>query len=264
MYVSPSRPLILLALLPACTHQQQWELAWSDEFEHAGLPDTTVWTYAVGGHGWGNQELQYYTDARPQNAFVRDGRLHLTAHHETYGSHSFTSARIISRGKKDFQYGRVEVSARLPEARGTWPAIWLMPSDWTYEQGGWPDVGEIDIMEHVGHNPGVVHSSAHSKRYQWQTDTQKTDSVMVADASSAIHTYVLEWSPKILQTYVDEVPVLTYRNENTGADAWPYDKPFYLILNIAIGGVWGGMVDTAAFPQTMEIEFVRVYRSANR
>ncbi len=254
----------MLLLAPACTTPPSWTLVWSDEFDYAGLPDSTIWGYAVGGHGWGNNELQYYTRGRMANAAVREGVLHLTARHEPYGGRAFTSARLITRGKKDLQYGRVEIRAQLPAARGTWPAIWMMPADWTFAQGGWPDVGEIDIMEHVGHHPGLIHSSAHSKAYQWQAGTQKTDSLLVEGATTAFHTYALEWSPDFIRTFVDTVPVFTYRNEGTGIDAWPYDKPFYLILNIAVGGAWGGRVDTSAFPQTMLIDFVRVYQAAGR
>ncbi len=239
-----------------------WELVWSDEFDYTGLPDSTRWGYAVGGHGWGNRELQYYTDARPENAYVRDGTLTITAIREAYEDQPYTSARLITRGKGDWQYGRFEIRAKLPKARGTWPAIWMMPSDWEFSQGGWPDVGEIDIMEHVGHEIGKIHASAHSKAYQWQIGTQKTGTIDVPDATEAFHTYVLAWSADVLRAYVDDRLFFEYENEGEGSAKWPYDKPFYLILNIAVGGAWGGSrgIDEDAFPQSMEVDFVRVYK----
>lgn len=259
--------LIIGLTTAACTGQHRsaadgWTLVWADEFDGAGLPDSAKWGYAVGGHGWGNQELQYYTRARPENARVENGLLHITARHEAYEGSTFTSARVTTSGKADWQYGRFEIRARLPGARGTWPAVWMMPAGWSFEQGGWPDVGEIDIMEHVGHEVGTVHASAHSRDYQWQKGTQKTGTIEVPDATDAFHTYVLEWTADALRAYVDDRLYFAYENEGEGVSKWPYDKPFYLILNIAVGGAWGGQqgVDTTAFPQTMEIDYVRVYQ----
>ena len=243
----------------------EWMLVWSDEFNYSGLPDSARWTYAVGGHGWGNNELQYYTERRSKNAHVSNGLLHIVAHHEPHKGRTYTSTRLTSRGLGDWKYGRFEVSARVPSAKGTWPAIWLMPSDWTFPMGGWPDVGEIDIMEHVGHDPGVIHSSAHSRRYNWQAGTQKTGAIEVPDATSAFHTYILEWSADTIRTFVDEQPVFVYAREDSTSESWPFDKPFSLIINVAVGGAWGGIVDSAAFPQSMTVDYVRVYqRDTNR
>ena len=251
----------------ACTGQNRsaedgWSLVWADEFETDGLPDSTKWGYAVGGHGWGNQELQYYTEARPENAQVEDGVLRITARAEEYEGNPFTSTRLTTSGRAAWQYGRFEIRARLPGAVGTWPAIWMMPDGWSFEQGGWPDVGEIDIMEHVGFDVGTVHASAHSRDYQWQKGTQKTGTIEVPDATEAFHTYALEWTPEVLRAYVDDELYFEYENEGEGAGKWPYDKPFYLILNIAVGGAWGGQegVDRSAFPQTLEVDYVRVYQ----
>ena len=215
----------------------------------------------MGGHGWGNDELQYYTEARPENAVVQDGHLIITARHEPYEGRTYTSARLVSQGKGDWQYGRFEIRARLPDARGTWPAIWMMPSDWQFEDGGWPDVGELDIMEHVGYDPGVVHASAHSRDYQWQTGTQQTGTITVPDASEVFHTYVLEWEAEAVRAFVDDSLYFSYENEGEGWTKWPYDKPFSLILNVAVGGAWGGAegIDESAFPQAMEVDYVRVY-----
>jgi len=258
---------LLLAglIVPAVAYAQAgpgWQLVWSDEFEVDGLPDSTRWSYAVGGHGWGNQELQYYTEARSENARVEDGHLLLTAVEEAYQGNGFTSARLTTSGKAAWQHGRFEVRAKLPGARGTWPAIWMMPDGWDFDQGGWPDVGEIDIMEHVGTAVGTVHASAHSRDYQWQRGTQKTGTISVPDATDAFHTYALEWSAEAIRAFVDGEMYFEYVNEGEGPGTWPYDKPFYLILNVAVGGAWGGQqgIDTAAFPQTMAVDYVRVYQ----
>ena len=274
----PTLPLVALAVALATTGCQpskpgtadpspsdapSWQLVWSDEFDYEGLPDPSRWTYDVGGHGWGNKELQYYTEARLENARVGEGKLHITARREDWEGNPYTSARVISQGKGDFQYGRFEIRAKVPGARGTWAAIWMMPSDWHFGEGNWPDVGEIDIMEHVGHDPGVIHASAHSRDYQWQAGTQKTGVTTVGDATEAFHTYVLEWTPEVLRAYVDETLFFEYENEGLGWTKWPYDKPFYLILNIAVGGAWGSVkgIDEDAFPQVMEIDYVRVYQA---
>ena len=238
------------------------KLVWFDEFDYEGLPDPMKWDYDTEGnaHGWGNHEAQYYTKANKENAFVKDGKLHITALKKNIEDKEYTSARLIS--KDDWKYGRIEVNAKLPDARGTWSAIWTMPGGWTFNDGNWPDVGEIDIMEHVGHNLGVIHASAHSKDYQWQKNTQKTGTIYIPDVNSEFHSYILDWSKDIMKVYVDDSLYFTYKNEGLGETKWPYDKPFYLILNIAVGGAWGSIegIDDSAFPQTMEVEYVRVYQ----
>ncbi|MCG8527460.1 MAG: glycoside hydrolase family 16 protein [Opitutales bacterium] len=245
------------------THDKgNWVLVWSDEFDGNGLPNESKWTYDVGGFGWGNKELQYYTDARIENAEVSNGTLKITAIREDFETNSYTSARLVTRSKCDFGYGRLEIRAKLPSAVGTWPAIWMMPQDWTFEDGGWPSVGEIDIMEHVGWEPGVIHASAHSEDYQWQKGTQKTATIRIPDATEAFHTYVLERDENVIRAYVDDQLYFEYKNEGLGVTKWPYNKPFYLILNIAVGGAWGSVegIDETAFPQTMEVDFVRFYQ----
>jgi beta-glucanase (GH16 family) len=240
----------------------EWELVWADEFDQDGLPDSEFWSYAVGGHGWGNKELQYYTEGRLENAFVENGLLTITARKEAFEGNEYTSARMITRGKVDMMYGRIEVRAKLPDGLGTWPAIWMMPSHWSFEDGGWPDIGEIDIMEHVGYEIGVVHASAHSKDYQWQKGTQKTGTISIPDATKAFHTYVLEWSPDYLKAFVDDELFFEYQNEHLGVDKWPYDKPYYLIMNIAVGGAWGAAkgIDPEAFPQKLVVDYARYYK----
>lgn len=240
----------------------KYRLVWQDEFNYTGLPDSTKWGYDTEGNeaGWGNREAQFYTRANPENAWVQDGKLRITALHKPHGDKDYTSARIIS--KTDWKYGRVEVRARIPDGRGTWSAIWMMPGGWTFHDGNWPDIGEIDIMEHVGHETGIIHASAHSKDYQWQKGTQKTAIIDVPDVTEDFHTYALEWNPEVMHIFLDDSLYFEYQNEGLGKSKWPYDKPFYLIMNIAVGGVWGNVegFDTTAFPQTMEIDYVRVYQ----
>lgn len=242
-----------------------WQLVWSDEFDYKGLPDQRKWDYKVGGHGWGNNELQYYTSGALTNARVEQGNLIIEAHKEKISSNSYTSARLVSKGKGDWTYGRFEIRAKLPAGRGTWPAIWMLPSQTTYGDRFWPDNGEIDIMEHVGFDPGVIHASTHTKTYNWPRKNHKTATLTVPDAQTAFHVYALEWSPERIDVYIDKNKVFSYKNEATGWEAWPFDENFHLILNLAIGGNWGGAkgVDDSIFPQRMEVDFVRVYQQGS-
>jgi len=240
----------------------KYQLVWQDEFDYNGLPDSTKWKYDTEGNeaGWGNNEAQYYTEANEKNAHVTNGILKIIAHKEEVGGKAYSSARLVS--KADWKYGKIEVNAKLPKAVGTWSAIWMMPGNWSFNDGNWPDIGEIDIMEHVGHDPGVIHASAHSKDYQWQAGTQKTDTIFVPDFGDEFHSYILEWTPEVMKVFVDDKQYFEYINEGLGASKWPYDKPYYLILNLAVGGAWGSVkgIDEAAFPQTMEVDYVRIYQ----
>lgn len=243
-----------------------YTLIWSDEFNYMGFPDSTKWGYDTEGNdfGWGNNEAQYYTTYKRNNAWVKEGILKITALKEDTLNKEYTSARLISLDS--WKYGRIEVCAKLPEARGTWSAIWMMPGGWSFNDGNWPDIGEIDIMEHVGHDLGVVHASAHSKDYQWQIGTQKTATIMIKNASTKFNVYALEWTPDKLEAFVNDSLYFEYENEKLGESKWPYDKPFYLILNLAVGGAWGSAkgIDDTAFPQTMEIDYVRVYQKIDK
>ena len=242
--------------------EEEWELVWQDDFNYSGLPDSTKWDYDTEGNaaGWGNHEAQHYTKLDKDNAWVENGILKITARKEDQEGKNYTSARLIS--KVDWQYGKVEVKAKLPKARGTWSAIWMMPEGWSFKDGNWPDIGEIDIMEHVGHDLGIIHASAHSKDYQWQKNTQKTNTIQIPKVYEKFHSYILEWTPDVISCYVDEKLYFTYENEKLGESKWPYDKPFYLILNVAVGGAWGNLqgIDEEAFPQKMEVDYVKVYQ----
>lgn len=261
---------MVMVAFQACSQSRQgsqndskeYEMVWNDEFDYTGLPDPAKWTYDTEGNeaGWGNNESQWYTVENNENAWVENGKLRITALRKDFQNKKFTSARLVS--KPDWKYGKIEVSARLPEATGTWPAIWMMPGGWSFNDGNWPAVGEIDIMEHVGHDLNVVHASAHSKDYQWQAGTQKTGTIRVPGATSEFNRYSLEWTPEALKAFVNDSLYFEYKNEGLGDSKWPYDKPFYLIMNVAVGGHWGSVkgIDENAFPQTMEVDYVRVWQ----
>jgi beta-glucanase (GH16 family) len=242
-----------------------WRLVWADEFEGDGLPDSTRWGYDVGGHGWGNDELQYYTERRPENARIAAGRLVIEARREPMEGREYTSARLVTKGRGDWLYGRIEARARLPSGRGTWPAIWMLPTEWRY--GGWPESGEIDIMEHVGHDPDVVHATVHTAAYNHLEGTQVGAARVVPTARAAFHVYAVEWTPAEIRGYIDGIHYFSFPNERLSSAAathreWPFDQPFHLVLNVAVGGGWGGAegVDPDIWPQRMEVDYVRVYR----
>ena len=204
---------------------QDWELVWNDEFEVDGLPDASRWSYDVGGGGWGNQELQYYTEGRSENARVENGALIIEALNEPFGGNQYTSARLVTREKGDWRYGRVEVSAKLPVGRGTWPAIWMLPTEWIYGDGGWPDNGEIDIMEHVGFDPEQIHGTVHTDAYNHTIGTQKGGQMFVAGVLDEFHEYAIEWTPSKLEFMVDDVVYFRFFNDDAGWPTWPFGSP---------------------------------------
>lgn len=238
---------------------KQPEMVWSDEFNYSGLPDSTKWNYDVGGNGWGNNELEFYTDRRTENARVENGVLVIEARKEPWQGMGYTSARLITKGKGDWQYGKIEVKAKLPRGRGTWPAIWMLGSTTPLK---WPDDGEIDIMEHVGFDPGNIHASIHCKKYNHVIGTQKTAITMVPDCSDKFHVYTVEWNKDSVLESVDGSVYFRFGNEKSGYAAWPFDNKMHLLLNIAVGGNWGGQqgVDSTIWPQRMEVDYVRVWR----
>lgn len=235
------------------------KLIWSDEFNYKGLPDSAKWNYDVGGDGYGNNEAQFYTKNRPENAKVENGNLIIEARKENWEKNRYTSARLLTRGKFSFQYGTVEVRAKLPKGRGTWPAIWMMSEN----MKKWPDDGELDIMEHVGFNQGYIHASVHTKKYNHIIGTQKTDTLIVKDASEKFHVYKADWTPEKIDVYIDDQKFFTYENKEKTYEAWPFDQPYFIILNLAVGSFWGGKegIDDVIFPQKYEIDYVRVYEN---
>ena len=266
-------PTLVLAL-SAPLMAADWRLVWSDEFNGKGAPDETRWTYAEGFSF--NNEAQYYTKARPENVRIENGMLVIEARREQFENRFFregsklakdrqktaeyTSGRLTTEGKESWNHGRVEVRAKLPAGRGTWPAIWMLGAN--REEAGWPKCGEIDIMEHVGFDPGVIHANIHTQKYNHMKKTNKGDKIVVENPSASFHVYAAEWSTDRMEFFVDGKKYFTYANEKTGIEAWPFDKPFYLILNVAIGGMWGGQkgIDDSIFPQRMEVDYVRVYQ----
>ena len=236
------------------------KLVWSDEFNTPGHPDTTKWAYNIGtgSDGWGNNELEYYTNSN-NNARVENGNLIIEARKENLGGQNYTSARMLTQGKADWTYGRFEIRAKLPAGVGSWPAIWMLGSN--IDQVGWPACGEIDIMEHVGKSLNEIHWSAHSKLYNWPKGTQKTAKAFINDVTTSFHVYTLDWSKKEMKFYVDNVLYLTVENENKSDEYYPFVAPQFLLLNLAVGGGFGGpKVDDSIFPIRMEVDYVRVYQ----
>ncbi len=254
---SPAPPSVAQAAAPP-----GYALVWSDEFEVAGLPDAAKWVHDTGRNrvGWHNNELQYYAADRPQNAVVRDGLLILTARRESlsslpdWGGQRYSSARLITRGKAAWTYGFFEVRAKLPCGQGSWPALWMLGSG-----GRWPQDGELDIMEHAGSNPSRVFSSVHTQA--GSGGKASSGARQLTDACSTFHNYQMTWTASEVRFAIDGVEHHRYVNPRIGADAWPFDAPQFVILNLAIGGDIGGPVDDRIFPIAFEIEHVRVYQT---
>jgi len=250
--------------LPANYH-----LVWSDEFDTDGLPDPTKWDYDTDRNavGWYNNEAQYYARDRPENARVEGGNLVIEARHEDldpttfpdWGGQHYTSARLLTRGKAAWTYGFMEVRAKLPCGVGTWPAIWMLSAP---PQTTWPDDGEIDIMEHVGFDPGVIHGTVHTKSYNSVLNNVRTATITQVDVCNAFHLYQLTWTANRIAIGLDNHNYFQYSNDGSGNSEWPFDSPQYLLLNIAIGGDWGGQqgIDNSIFPVEMQIDYVRVYQ----
>ena len=239
---------------------QDWQLVWSDEFNDPNI-DMSKWDYDVGtgDWGWGNNEAQYYTYSS-YNSFIEDGKLIIKAMLQNYGGANYTSARMVTKNHGDWTYGRFVVRAKMPAGLGTWPAIWMLPTDWVY--GGWPYSGEIDIMEAVGFDHGTIHANAHCEIYNWWNGIPPTGGdLFVNDFNTEFHDYIIEWDENSIKWYVDDIQYHTYMNINQGSAYWPFDQDFHLLLNIAIGGTWGGQqgIDNSIFPVQMEVEYVRVY-----
>jgi beta-glucanase (GH16 family) len=242
-------------------------LVWRDEFNGKSL-DTSQWVYdtARNKEGWHNNEKQYYSAGRRENLRVENGVLTIEARKETldpkrfpdWGGQQYTSARIFT--KTGWTYGYYEIRARMPCSRGTWPAIWMLPVDLKE----WPDDGEIDIMEHVGAEPHLIYATLHSKLFNHVIKTQRSAQRMVPTNCSAFHTYQLDWRPDVILIGVDGKGILRVRNDQPGGKgAWPFNTPFKMILNFAMGGDWAGAkgIDDAALPKTFVVDYVRVWQT---
>jgi beta-glucanase (GH16 family) len=229
-----------------------WKLVWNDEFNGSSL-DLTKWQYEVNGNGGGNHELEYYT-ADTSNSYVANGSLVICAKRENYLGKQYTSARINTQGQGDWKYGHIEVRAKLPEGRGLWPAIWMMPTNSEY--GDWPSSGEIDIMECLGQEPQKIYSTIHFGQ-SVATKQQMGGSYSLPSGafSDTSHVFAIEWDSTSIQWFVDG---FKYFTANKSA---PFDKEFYIILNVAVGGYWPGSPDEfTTFPQKMIVDYVRVYQ----
>lgn len=233
-------------------------LAFSDEFETPGSLDPAKWGYEIGYIR--NDEKQFYT-SRSENVRAEGGSLVIEARKEAYQGYGYTSASVNTLGRFEFRYGRVEVRAKLPTGNGSWPAIWMLGTNRL--QVGWPSCGEIDIMENVGFDPLRIHASVHTAAYNHTIGTQKTASVTIASPWDDFHVYAMEWSADRIEVFVDGQKYFTFRHEGTGTRTWPFDKPQYLLVNLAIGGGWGGQrgIDDALFPKRYLVDYVRVYRA---
>lgn len=260
--------IVIFALLCINVSAQNcYRLVWSDEFEQNGAPDATAWGYDLGNSGFGNNEVQNYTNTR-ENSRIENGILIIEAK-KTAGS--WTSARLKSQGKKSFTYGRIEFRAKLPAGSGTWPALWMLGEN--TGTAGWPACGEIDIMEHVGKNPGVVQAAMHTPSSYG--NTQNKGSIAVNGFSSDFHIYAVEWSETKMDFYVDNNLYYTYAPSVRNDQTWPFNKPAFIIMNIAMGGNWGsdtkyetgGLkngIDPALTSVRMEVDYVRYYNKTDK
>ena len=235
-----------------------FSLHWSDEFDADGTPDPTKWDCEEGRIR--NGELQHYTRDRRANARVEGGLLVIEAHREDFAGATFTAASLITKGKAAFEHARIEVRAKLPRGRGVWPAIWLLGTN--IDAVGWPTCGEIDLMEFVGFDALAVHANVHSEARNHMRGNGRGTRIPLADPSVQFHVYGVEWDPKRLVFTLDGRNTFEVTNDGTGVASWPFDQPFYLLLNLAVGGSWGGQkgVDESVFPQRLEVDWVRVWQ----
>lgn len=240
-----------------------WIPVWCEEFNYVGAVDPTKWRHQVAGGGFGNQELQFYT-SRPENAWVDGEKLVITAIKENYSGHAYTSSKIWTQGLHNFKYGKFEVRAKVPSGGGTWPAFWMMPKSSVY--GGWPNSGEIDILEHTGNNLNTVLGTVHTGKYNHLLGTQIGFTRSVPRLSEDFHIYSVTWNEYSFSWFINGLNygTLTFSpGQNLDVEtymAWPFDQEFYMILNLAMGGGLGGTVDPNFISDTFEIDYVRVYQ----
>jgi beta-glucanase (GH16 family) len=252
----------MILLAGTCAHAEKWQLVWSDEFDYQGLPDKTKWDYEEGFVR--NKESQYYTRARLENARVENGRLIIECRkeHFTPTNHApveYTSASLVTRNKVSWQYGRIEVRAKIPQGKGVWPAIWTLGAD--KSRVGWPGCGEIDIMEFVGKQPDAIHGTVHfavagkhqSDGGQWVTAKPFDD----------FHVYAIEWNPERIDFFFDRTKYHTVPLDKAGlGENNPFRAPHFLLINFALGGSWGGPIDDTVLPQQYLIDYVRVFKAS--
>jgi beta-glucanase (GH16 family) len=236
------------------------ELVWHDEFDGDAI-DTDNWTFDIGGWGWGNGEAQYYT-SRSENARLEDGLLLIEAHQEKYEDSYYTSARLKTEGLQSFQYGRIEARLKVPSGDGLWPAFWMLGD--SFATMGWPDCGEVDIMEYVGREPDLVMGTLHGPGYSGASGLSKWNRQEYAIADE-FHTYAVEWTADQIEWFYDGESYFTVTPADVGEREWVFDQPFFIILNLAAGGTLGGAIglDTE-FPAQYMVDYVRVYQTADQ
>ncbi len=235
-----------------------WQLTWHDEFDGSSI-DPANWTYDIGGGGWGNGEMEYYT-SRPENAHLENGLLVIEARQEKYQGSYYTSARMKTLGLQSFQYGRIEARIKVPAGEGLWPAFWMLGTD--FPTVGWPDSGEIDIMEYVGREPNLILGTVHGPGYSGSLGITQWNRQTYAIADD-FHTYAIEWEPGQISWYYDGAKYFTVTKADVGNRKWAFDHPFFIILNLAVGGQFPGLVGLkTVFPADLYVDYVRVYQKA--
>jgi beta-glucanase (GH16 family) len=261
--------LVLACLLAACTAATPaptatpipelpgWKLVWHDEFDGDEI-DSTNWTYDIGGWGWGNGEAEFYT-SRPENARVENGLLVIEARQEKYEGSYYTSARLKTQGLRSFQYGRFEARIQVPRGDGLWPAFWMLGAD--FDGTNWPDCGEIDIMEYVGREPDLIIGTAHGPGYSGALGMSRWNR-QEYDIADDFHTYAIEWKADQISWFYDGAKYYTLTRDDVGDREWVFDHPFFIIVNLAVGGTLGGLIglDTV-FPTQLLVDYVRVFEA---
>ena len=228
-----------------------------DHFDQGTKPNSEHWNIDVGGGGFGNNEDQFYTN-RPDNIFIKDSLLHIVARKEDFEHRHYTSAKITTRGKVSIRYGSIEVRMKLPKGLGTWPAFWFLGEN--ISDIGWPACGEIDLLEYVGKEPNMLHFSLHSKNFNHNKSNNLHLKKYIENLTDDFHVYRLDWNAKGFEYYLDDVLLFTAtKGDKTGQDSWPFDTPFFMIINLAIGGNWGGKIDDSIFPVEFLIDYVKVW-----
>jgi beta-glucanase (GH16 family) len=236
--------------------REGWTLIWQDEFDGEVL-DPSRWEAEIGGHGWGNNEWQFYTD-RPENVRLEDGLLVIEARDEFFVRRNYTSARIKTQGLFSFTYGRVEARMKLPYGQGIWPAFWMLGEDITHTP--WPASGEIDIMEHIGRQPRYIYGTVHGPGYSGGGGVGHFTTFPQGTLSEEFHTYAIEWDPGEIRWYVDDEQFFKLTPAQVPGE-WVFDKPFFMLINLAVGGNWPGYPDdSTTFPQFLTVDYVRVYQ----
>src|SRR5690348_12231347 len=233
-----------------------WRLVWQDEFDGAAL-DTTKWVRETGGNGWGNGELEFYTD-RVENARLENGYLVIEARREPFGNQAYTSARLKTQGLGQWTFGRIEARIQIPRGQGLWPAFWML--GYNIAEVGWPGCGEMDIMENIGKEPATVHGTVHGPGYSGSNGITSAYNLTSGAFADTFHVFSIEWQLDSIRWYVDSTLYQTVTASSVRAQ-WVFNHPFFILLNVAVGGYWPGNPDsTTLFPQTMLVDYVRVYQ----